>query len=558
MSRNEYWAKPKVVREQAVMFAPTLDDVISEDHEVRLLDEVLRGFDWSEWEAHYDGWRGQPPIHPRVLASIWLYALMRRKRSSRPVEYACGHNVDFMWLAEGLVPDHSTLADFFSKFRKELKSLFKKVGHFAMTMGLIRLGEIAFDGTRSKASNSRYRTLTAATIEQRLPQLEEQIEQLLNEVAAAEAAAAEADSAPVTKLPGELAKRTARRDKLKQALAIAKTLDETRRASGVDVAKNPAQVPMTDLDSRVMPNKEGGYAPNYTPTCLTDGHRGFILDAAVLNIVNEHSEALPAVDRVTEECGETPDNFLADGGMATGPILDGLETREITAYIPAKSSEPAADSPVLRDDLTQPVAAELWPKLPKNPQGQLDKSCFVYVAARDEYVCPNGRVLSYESRETRNGVVLNRYVCGSCAGCPLAALCLLPRRVPPGSADDSASNGAAIHDVIATGARVRSLRRDEHEEVRQRTAARMATESGRALFDRRSAIAETPFGYLKGFLNLRQFLHRGLEKVDHEWRWGCLSLNMKKLVRALARWRALCREALASELGAAELNRLPA
>ena len=132
-------------------------------------------------------------------------------------------------------------------------------------------------------------------------------------------------------------------------------------------------------------------------------------------------------------------------------------------------SEPAADSPVLRDDLAQPVAEELWPQLPKNPNGQLDKSCFVYVAARDEYVCPNGRVLAYESRETRNGVVLNRYVCGSCADCPLAGRCLLPRRVPPGSADDSASDG------IVTDARVRSLRRDEHEEVRQRTAARLAT-----------------------------------------------------------------------------------
>ena len=32
MSRNEYWAKPKIVREQAVMFAPTLDDVVSADH----------------------------------------------------------------------------------------------------------------------------------------------------------------------------------------------------------------------------------------------------------------------------------------------------------------------------------------------------------------------------------------------------------------------------------------------------------------------------------------------------------------------------------------------
>ena len=151
MSRNEYWAKPKIVREQAVMFAPTLDEVVSADHEVRLLDEVLLGLDWSAWEAHFPGGRGQPPIHPRVLAGLWLYGMMRRIRTSRPLEYACGHNIDFIWLAQGLVPDHSTLADFFSKFRPELKSLFKQVCRVAMTMGLIRLGEVAFDGTRVKA-----------------------------------------------------------------------------------------------------------------------------------------------------------------------------------------------------------------------------------------------------------------------------------------------------------------------------------------------------------------------------------------------------------------------
>ena len=51
------------------------------------------------------------------------------------------YNVDFMWLAEGLVPDHSTLAEFFSKFRPELKSLFKQVCKIPLTMGLIRLGD---------------------------------------------------------------------------------------------------------------------------------------------------------------------------------------------------------------------------------------------------------------------------------------------------------------------------------------------------------------------------------------------------------------------------------
>ena len=101
MSSSEYWAKPKVVREQTILFAPTLDDMVSADHEVRLLDEVLRGLDWLKWESHYHGGRGQPPIHPRVLAGIWLYGMMRRIRTSRPLEYFCGHNIDFMWLAGG-------------------------------------------------------------------------------------------------------------------------------------------------------------------------------------------------------------------------------------------------------------------------------------------------------------------------------------------------------------------------------------------------------------------------------------------------------------------------
>ena len=77
---------------------------------------------------------------------------------------------------------------------------------------------------------------------------------------------------------------------------------------------------------------------------MTDGQSGFILDAVVVNEVTEHPEALPAVDRATELCGESPENFLADGGMATGPIMAGLEQREITGFVPVKSNAPAADS----------------------------------------------------------------------------------------------------------------------------------------------------------------------------------------------------------------------
>ncbi len=52
-----------------------------------------------------------------------LYGLMRRIRSSRQLEYACGHNIDFMWLAEGWVIDHDTICKFRRPFKDALKEI---------------------------------------------------------------------------------------------------------------------------------------------------------------------------------------------------------------------------------------------------------------------------------------------------------------------------------------------------------------------------------------------------------------------------------------------------
>src|SRR5213075_312845 len=91
--------------------------------------------------------------------------------------------------------------------------------------------------------------------------------------------------------------------------------------------------------------------------------------------------------------------------------------------------------------------------------------------------------------DERNGeaVTLRIYRCSNCAGCPLAAACL---------------NATAQHG--------RTITRDKYEEVRQRTAARMATDEARRVYNQRGPIAETPFGLLKHVMGLRQFLLRGL------------------------------------------------
>jgi hypothetical protein len=385
-----------------------------------------------------------------------------------------------------------------------------------MTLGLIRLGAVAFDGTRVKANNSRFATRTAKTLEGKLQALDQLFDHLMNELNQADADGMGQHSPA---LPEELAEIDQRRQRVKAALEQARAADEARHRKGVNPEKNPAQVPTTDPESRVMPNKEGGYAPNYTPVCTTDGERGFIVDCDVLSEVNEGLAALPSVDRIEATFGERPERFLTDAGNNSGQIIAGMEERQVEFYAPVESSQPQPGNPALRDDPHQPVAESDWPALPRNDRHQLDKSCFQYVEAEDQYYCPQGHAMPFEKTkpEERGGEVVQKriYRCSQCAGCPLAAACLSPQ---------------STHG--------RTITRDQYEEARERTASRMSLESSRKLYNQRPRIAETTFGIMKQVMGIRQFLLRRLEKVKTEWLWAVTAFNLMKLSREMGKLRA--------------------
>lgn len=524
MADAGYWAEAPMKREQIVLFAPTLDTVIEEDHPVRVLDEILRRLDWTEWEAEFSGsGRGQPPIHPRVLSGALIYGLSRGIRSSRVLEYLIGHNFDFIWLVERRTIDHSTLSKFRKKFGKPLKSLFRQVCELAMAMGLARLNEVALDGTRVKANNDRFETLTAAKVQERLAAVDAQIDQMFRE--ADETDAAEAKLFDVgsssTKLPAELAKLQTRQEKLRKALEQLRAADKAKRADGGDPEKNPSQIPATDMDSKVLPNKEGGYAANYTPMAATETHGGFILDADVIPDTSEQLTTLPAADRIRENFGQYPDRMMGDGAHGTGENIQGMEERDVEFFAPVASHQPQPGNPAWREDPTQPVPEEERARLPRNPQTKkLDKSCFVYDKETDRYYCPMGRPLDYEEKKSNvpasgQRTYFHVYRGKSCEGCPLSAACR----------KDDAKQG-------------RSISRDVHEERREGMARKMATAEAKAVYRRRLHAAETPFGIIKHVMKVRQFLLRGLENVKTEWLWICTAFNIRKLMQSLARLRA--------------------
>jgi transposase len=509
-----------MAREQMVLIATTLDDCVPEDHLVRSYAEILAGYDWSAWESRYHGRMGQPPIHPRILAGLWLYGLRHAVRSSRKLEYMAEHNIDFKWLAEGHQPDHSTLNGFRSQFAPELKDLFRYVTRVAMAAGFLSLAEVAMDGTRVKANNSRFETWTAERIAKALDALTAEFDRQLTEsqeVDGHEADKPDAESS--VRLPPELAGLAERREKLRTIQAQLKEADALRQKEGINPTKNPAQIPKHDPDSRVLPNKEGGYAPNYTPLATTEGQGGYIVDTDVIVGPNEHHDLVPSIDRITETFGEKPERVLADGTFATGPNIQRLQTREVE-FFSHMPMPPENGNPAVRPDPTQPVPETDWDRLPINPQTKkLDKACFVYKAEHDLYYCPRGEPMPFEETKTESKhgetVGWRVYRCAECAMCPLAARC-----------------------VSKTNTGGRTVRRDVYAADRERFAAKMQTAEAQGIYDRRMKIAETTFGIIKHVQGLRQFLLRGLEKVRTEWLWTCTALNLAKLTRDLRRVRA--------------------
>lgn len=514
------WAVPPVDREQLVLFPTSLDEVIPEDHLVRVVDEILRALDWSKFEAEYHGRLGARPIHPRVLAAVILYGHLTRVRSSRQLEAALWCRVDFRWLAEGWQIDHSTLSIFRKDFGELLKGINVQFGVLAYQLGVTTLTQFGFDGTRLRASNARQRSVAV----EKLGEIERKLQQTFDEL---EKQVAAADALDEEQLGGASLHRVS--EDLKQTK---NRLAAVRRAQAeIDRVKAaaepvPNRIPLTDPESRITPNKEGGFAPNYTPLANVDLESGLILDHDVIQNTDEEqylAASLMAVEEQFAAAGLTQkvESLTADGKFVTGPNLAALAERGTTFY------GPIAPQPefVKRADGRVPISAEQWSQLPTSlvkagtngqpDQRQLTKEAFLYDESANCYWCPLGQPLSYtgttseELKGTQRRVQRQRYAsqASACESCPLRAKCLK-----------------------GTGSQ-RTLSRDQYDAHREALRQRMTTPESKTRLQKRQSEGERPFAVVKQHISLRQLLLRGLANVKKEWSWAVSSANLLVMVR---------------------------
>ncbi|MEU4565019.1 transposase, partial [Actinoplanes sp. NPDC023936] len=184
---------------------------------------------------------GRRGYHPDMLLTLLVYAMAHGVRSSRQIERLCHTDVAFRIICAGDIPDHTVLARFRQDHETALAGLLTETLLLAARMGMVRLGVVAFDGTKIAANAAR----TANRGEDSLRRL---AEKHLAETAATDAAEdAEHGSDRGDELPPDLRDRSGRRRRIQHALdeiaaqkAAAQARDDAARRQAEDYLRRLA------------------------------------------------------------------------------------------------------------------------------------------------------------------------------------------------------------------------------------------------------------------------------------------------------------------------------
>src|SRR5690606_40900097 len=100
--------------------------------------------------------RGPAPFHPAMMTALLFYGYATGVMSSRRIERACLYDIAFRYIAAGSAPDHDTIATFRRRHLRELSALFLQILLLSQEMGFAKVGTVAIDGTKVRASASKH------------------------------------------------------------------------------------------------------------------------------------------------------------------------------------------------------------------------------------------------------------------------------------------------------------------------------------------------------------------------------------------------------------------
>ena len=284
-------------RDTAFLFPPSVDEWLPQRHLARYVVEVVEGLDLSEMVRSYRG-SGSASYHPAMLLSLLIYGYATKVFSSRAIERASYDSVAFRFIAANAHPDHDTIASFRRRFLPQIEALFVEVLKLARTMGMLKLGTVALDGTKIHANASRHSALSYGHAKKLEKQLKREVQQLLKLAEQADAA----DIPDGMSIPEELERREARL----AAIAEAKNKIEAR------VKEEQQAQYQQKLATRAEHQKRTGRKPPGRPPAPPSGR---VEDKEQINLTDEDSRIMPVAGGGFDQC------YNAQAAVATGSLL---------------------------------------------------------------------------------------------------------------------------------------------------------------------------------------------------------------------------------------------
>lgn len=293
-------------RKQSVLFPQSLDEIISADNEVRIIDLFAESINLADFKFIIkNATEGRPAYNPKDLLKLFVYGYLNSIRSSRVLEKECHRNVEVMWLMKQLAPDHNTISNFRRDNQKAIRQVFRHTVSIAAQFNLIGGKLIAGDSTKLRAQNSKKNNFNESKIEQHLVYIDNK----LNEY---NKALETADNENKEIILAQIDKQNNRKVFYNN---LSKELDQN----------GDTQISTTDPDSRQMITRNNITEVAYNVQTLVDAKHNLPIDYKVTN--ENDSKAMGTMLRRAKVILKTTDfTALYDKGYHTGSeIKKGIE-----------------------------------------------------------------------------------------------------------------------------------------------------------------------------------------------------------------------------------------
>ena len=324
-------------REQVEMHFASLDQMLESDHPVRAVWQLVQGLDLSAWLGEVkavEGVCGRNSTDPRLLLALWVYATIDGVASARELARRCELHLVYKWLCGGVTVNHHLLSDFRSQSTEQFDDLLTKLVASLLSQDLVTLRRVAQDGMRVRANAGRSSFRKGQRLAECLDEARQQVE-ALNKLA-------EEDPHELTQRHRAACERAARErvERLQGALAACDDVEQKRRQSRSRHKDKPPKGSSTDPEARIMQMADGGYRPAYNVQFATDVDSGVIVGVDVTNTGSDNGQMKPMADQIHARYRRSPHDYLADGGFASLPDIDHLETQHnCHVYTPIKDEE---------------------------------------------------------------------------------------------------------------------------------------------------------------------------------------------------------------------------